>query len=241
MLFRKKAEPVFSMIGTDIHSHLIPGIDDGCPDMGNSLEMARGLSQLGFKKIITTPHIMWDMYKNTREDILEKVKVLQEAVSAEGIELEIEAAAEYFLDDYVAGLLTRRESLLTISDNLVLVEFSLASLPLDLKDTLFELQLQGYQPVIAHPERYIYSTHQKEFFRELKDAGYLFQLNILSLIGFYGKQPMEQANYLARHEYYELVGTDLHNARHLQALRDPAITNPLKKLLDSGKIRNAEL
>jgi protein-tyrosine phosphatase len=231
----------FSMLNADMHSHLIPGIDDGSPDMETSLQLIRGLSQLGYKKLITTPHIMGDMYKNEREDILKRLSALTAAVHTEGLQVEIHAAAEYFLDDFIADKIKKNEPLLTISGKMVLVEFSLAHPSLSLKDILFDLQMQGYQPIIAHPERYIYLENHKAFYDELKDIGCLFQLNLLSLSSYYGRTAHDLAQYLIRKGYYDLVGTDLHHVRHLEALRNPSLTAPLQKLLESGKIRNAEL
>lgn len=230
-----------SVLKVDMHSHLLPGIDDGSPDMETSLKLIKGMMELGYKKLITTPHIMWDMYKNTSELILQKLELVKEAVMAEGLNVEIHAAAEYFLDDYVEGLLKKSTPLLTISGNMVLVEFSLAYPSHGLKDILFEMQMQNYQPVIAHPERYIYLEKNKEFYEELKDIGCFFQLNLLSLGGYYGKSPQVLAEHLIKKGYYDLIGTDLHGFRHLEALHNPALNIQLMKLLDSGKIRNLEL
>ena len=231
----------FSLLKADMHSHFLPGIDDGSPDMETSLQLIKGMTELGFSKLITTPHIMWDMYKNTREIILEKLELLRAAVKAQGLQVEINAAAEYFLDDYVAGLLKNNEPLLTVSGKMVLVEFSLANPSMSLKEILFEMQMQGYVPIIAHPERYIYLDRNKEFYEELKDIGCLFQLNLLSLVNYYGKSVHELAQYLIKKNYYELVGTDLHHFRHIEALSNPAIGPVLQKLLESGKILNPEL
>ncbi len=237
----KNAELVkadFKALKTDMHSHLIPGIDDGSPNMETSLKLIRGMAELGFSKLVTTPHIMWDMYRNTSEIILEKLELLRAAVKENGIEVEINAAGEYFLDEYVEQLLKNNSPFLTISGNMVLVEFSLAYPSHSLKDILFEMQMQGYQPVIAHPERYIYLEHNKDFYDELKDVGCLFQLNILSLASHYGRSVNELAHYLIKKGYYDLVGTDLHHARHLDALHSTSLGVPLKKLLDTGKIKN---
>lgn len=232
---------VFALLGTDMHSHLIPGIDDGAPDIETSLQLIGGLHALGYRKIITTPHIMWDMYKNTREVILERLEWVRAAVRDAGLDMEVHAAAEYFLDDYVAGLLSRNEPLLTISGNKVLVEFSMAYPSHSLKDILFEMQMQGYQPVIAHPERYIYLEQNKAFYGELRDIGCMFQLNLLSLGGYYGKTVNELAHYLMKQNFYDLVGTDMHHFRHLEALHTPALHGQLRKLLESGKIKNQEI
>lgn len=232
---------VFSSLRTDMHSHLIPGIDDGSPDTATSIKLIRGLVGLGYSKLITTPHIMWDMYKNSREVILDKLESLRQAVTSEGIAVEIHAAAEYFLDEHVESLLKKNEPLLTISGNMVLVEFSLAYKPHGIKEILFAMQMQGYQPVIAHPERYIYLQQNKEFYEELKDIGCLFQLNILSLGGGYGRSVLELAQYLLKKDHYDLLGTDLHHGGHLEALRNPALVQQLRKLLETGRFRNSEL
>jgi tyrosine-protein phosphatase YwqE len=231
----------FNMLKADMHSHLIPGIDDGSPDMETSLQLTRGMMELGYQKLITTPHIMWDMYRNSRQTILEGLEQLRSAVKAEAIDVEINAAAEYFLDEHIEELIKNNEPLLTISANMVLVEFSMAHSPMNLKDILFEMQMRGYQPVIAHPERYTYLANNKEFYDEMKDIGCMFQLNLLALGGHYGKPVHDLAQYLVKKEYYDLVGSDLHHIRHLAALNDPALLSPLKKLLDSGKIRNEQL
>jgi len=230
-----------STLKVDKHSHLLPGIDDGSPDISTSLALIKGMMELGYTKLVTTPHIMWDMYKNTSEIILEKLEIVRAAVKAEGLNIEINAAAEYFLDDHVEKLVKNNTPLLTISGNMVLVEFSLAYPSHGLKDILFEMQMQNYQPVIAHPERYIYLEQNKDFYEELKDIGCLFQLNLLSLSGYYGKSPQALAEHLIKKGYYDLIGTDLHGFRHLEGLQNPALIAPLMKLLDSGKIKNQEL
>jgi tyrosine-protein phosphatase YwqE len=231
----------YSLLKTDMHSHLIPGIDDGAPDMDAAVQLVKGLAELGYKKLITTPHVMWDMYKNTTLGILNGYEMLQQRIIQEKIDVTIGVAAEYFLDNYVKTLLGNKEPLLTIKDNLVLVEFSMASEPIGLKEILFEMQLQGYQPVIAHPERYSYHERNLEFFAIMKSSGYWFQLNILSLVGLYGKSARTLAHQFIKNNYYELAGTDLHNPLHLRALRDPSISNELKKLLDSGTLKNMGL
>jgi protein-tyrosine phosphatase len=231
----------FSMLKADMHSHLLPGIDDGAGDINTSLGLIKGMMELGYTKLITTPHIMWDMYKNTPEIINEKLELVRAAVKEQGWNVEINAAAEYFLDEHVERLLKENKPLLTVSDKMVLCEFSLAFPSHMLKDILFEMQMQGYLPIIAHPERYAYLESNKDFYQELKDIGCLFQLNLLSLGNHYGKNVHELANYLIKKGYYDLVGTDLHHARHLEGLRSPALHSQLKKLLDSGKIRNAEI
>ena len=242
-LWGKKDSDAFDygLLKTDMHSHLLPGIDDGSPDLATSVEMINGLIHLGFKKLITTPHVMQDMYPNKRDDILKRYEILKQHLEAEGIDVELGVAAEYFLDDNLRKLLADKEPLLTFGDNLVLVEFSMASEQYSFKELLFEMQMQSYQPVIAHPERYVYHEKNKEFFEELKAAGYLFQLNIMSLAGVYGKTVNELAHYFIKHAYYDIAGTDLHNTHHFSHLQSSSIAHGLKDLLDAGKLMNPQL
>ncbi len=241
--WKRKGSGVFDygLLGADMHSHLIPGIDDGSPDTETSLGLIRGLKALGYRKLVTTPHIMRDMYPNTAAGILEQFEKLQEIIRSAAIDVELGVAAEYFLDDHLREILKKKQRLLTISKNMVLVEFSMASEPLNLKEILFELQLQGYTPVIAHPERYIYHERNRSFFEDLKSSGYLFQLNILSLTGFYGRSPFVLAHDFIKKGFYDLAGTDLHNVRHLKALENPKLKTELSRLLESSRLLNAEI
>lgn len=231
----------YSVLGADMHSHLLPGIDDGAPDLEASLQLIRGMEALGYRRLITTPHILWDMYKNTPDTIQRALETVQEALVKEGIGVELKAAAEYYIDDHVEELLARKERLLTLGDNMVLVEFSMVHPPMGVKEVLFEMQMQGYQPIVAHPERYSYLARNKEFYDELKDAGCLFQLNILSLNGGYGRTVTELAQYLLKHEFYSFAGTDLHHSRHLDALHNPALAPALQKLQETGRLLNSRL
>ncbi|MFL5740281.1 MAG: tyrosine-protein phosphatase [Flavisolibacter sp.] len=240
--FKKKssAPPDLSWLVADMHSHLLPGIDDGSRSLDDSLEMIRGLVDLGYRKLITTPHILWDLYKNTPEKIQSALATVLPAIQQQGLEVELRAAAEYFIDDHMAREVREKSSLLTLSGNLVLVEFSMMTAPMELNEVIFELQMQNYQPVLAHPERYTYLGRKKEVYDELKDAGCYFQLNLLSLSGYYGAQAQELADYLMKKNYYDLAGTDMHHVKHLEALKKiPAAS--LKRLQDSGNIKNRTL
>lgn len=239
-LFNKKkaAATDLSWLGTDIHSHLLPGIDDGSPDIDTSVELLKGLKALGFKKVVTTPHVLWEVYPNTAEAIYTKKEAVKKAIAEAGIELEFSAAAEYFIDEQFQLALKEKQALLTIANNIVLVEFSMITAPMDLLDVLFEMQLQGYQPLIAHPERYIYLQNRKAFFNELKAGGCLFQLNLLSLTPHYGTSVQALAEYLLKHDMYDYAGTDLHGERHLLALQQLGAAPLYLRLRDSGKMKN---
>jgi len=243
MLFfgKRSADLDLSWLHADMHSHLIPGIDDGALDMAASLELIKGLQKLGYKKIITTPHILWEVYPNTADIIAKGLEGVKGAMAEEGISMELQAAAEYFIDEYFEENLKAKVPLLPISGNKVLVEFSMITAPMDLQQVLFQIQIQGYAPVIAHPERYIYLAQRKQTFDELKEAGCLFQLNLLSLTGYYGKSVQELAEYLCKKNYYSLAGTDLHNPRHLAALQKLSSSTTFSRLKESGLLLNSTL
>lgn len=237
----KKKEPVttdFGWLGTDIHSHLVPGIDDGAQDMATSLTLVRGLINMGFTSIITTPHIFWELYPNTPEIITQGSGELQQKLGEEKLQIPFKAAAEYFIDEHFDAELKAKKPLLTIKNNMVLVEFSMLTQPFDLQELLFEMQLQNYQPLVAHPERYVYLRNNRGFFDELKNAGCQFQLNLMSLTGHYGKGVQELAAYLIQKELYDYAGTDLHSERHLQVLQTVSASPLYAPLRESGMLKN---
>ena len=237
---KKKSHNIdFSIIGTDMHSHLLPGIDDGSPDTEISTRLIKGLMDLGYKKFITTPHVMQDLYLNSPATIHSAHDFLKESLQT--FSVDIRPAAEYFMDNYFDQLLEKNEPLLTLKDNLVLVEFSFVNPPINVQETLFQMQIKGYQPVLAHPERYTYLLRNKAFYDTLKNAGCLFQLNLLSLTNYYGKEAADLASYLINKDYINIVGTDLHHERHLEALRNypSAAFTTIQRMADRGKIMNA--
>jgi protein-tyrosine phosphatase len=243
-IFKKKSVAAvdLSELRTDMHSHLLPGIDDGSPDPTTSLRLIAGLKELGYSSLVTTPHVMWDVYRNDNTTIGNAYSQLQEFTPAVPVPVPVRPAAEYFLDDHFDQLLDRNVPLLTIKDNFVLVEFSFVNAPYNYKEKLFDLQIKGYQPVLAHPERYTYFLHHKDTFDELRTAGCMFQLNILSLSGYYGKGPLELCRHFIKNKWVSFLGTDLHHDRHLQALRSAhSLNDTIKSLLDSGTILNPSI
>ena len=230
-IFKKKPSAgafPFERLKADMHSHLIPAVDDGSPSVEESLKLIKGLLELGYEKLITSPHIMQDMYPNNPQSI----GMGYDEIKRDWADVPLKFAAEYFLDDHVQDLLARDQKLLTLKDNLVLVEFSFISPPMGYKEMIFELQMKGYQPILAHPERYTYFHRQPRIYDEIKASGCLFQSNILAFSGYYGGSVREAADYLVDHNLVELLGTDLHHERHLGNLRELPFTPALQKLLD---------
>jgi tyrosine-protein phosphatase YwqE len=238
--FKKKLpnEPFpFHLLGTDMHSHLIPGVDDGAPDTQTSIELINGLLDLGYSKLITTPHIMQDLYPNDPETLGQGYRLLSDST---GQKLPLHFAAEYFLDDHVRRLLDADEALLTISGKQLLFELSFVSKPMGLKEMIFDLQMKGYDPILAHPERYTYFHRAPAFYEEIRQTGCSFQCNILSFSGYYGDVIREAAEFLVTKNLVDLLGTDLHHHRHLKALQELSFSPALRKLMEKPLL-NSEL
>jgi protein-tyrosine phosphatase len=218
--FKKKALPLpaFLPFATDIHSHILPGIDDGAPDITTSLQLIKGIYDLGIRRSIATPHIIGDMYRNTAQTInaaLEKTKI---ACKDAGIDIELSAAAEYMLDDYFLELLQKKEPLLTIHKNILLTEISYTSTPENFGEIISGIISEGYLPILAHPERYHYYQQNFDKYYQLKEMGFILQLNVLSLTGYYGKKAEMAAKFIVEKELADFVGTDMHHRNHLDAL-----------------------
>jgi tyrosine-protein phosphatase YwqE len=243
-LFNKKSAPLADLSGLycDLHSHLIPGIDDGSPNLDTSIRLIRGLMGLGYKKIITTPHVNADIFPNTPAIIRAGQNVVTEELRRQGIDIGFLAAAEYLMDERFTRLLATGEPLLTLKDNLVLVELSFAVPAINLLEILFDMQLKGYQPVLAHPERYLYFGANRKWYEQLRNAGCFFQLNLLSFAGHYGPGSRQLAEYLVKKQYVDFLGTDLHREEHLRELRSSVkIHRTVKDLLETGLIKNPGL
>jgi len=229
-----------AVLGTDVHSHFIPGIDDGAQTLEQSIELISNMADLGYRKVITTPHSMADGYKNSPEIILGGLEKLRAAVREAGINIEVDAAAEYYLDHALEENVNAGK-VLTFGNNYLLFELPFIGEPAMLRQVVFQMQTQGYRPVLAHPERYSFWHNEFERFTELKDRGVMFQLNMVALSGAYGPQAKQIAERMIDAGYYELVGSDCHNMNHVQAIRHTLTRPYLHKLIGSGKLLNASL
>ncbi|MFC0181220.1 Tyrosine-protein phosphatase YwqE [Pseudarcicella hirudinis] len=230
----------FSFIGTDIHSHLIPGIDDGCVDMESSIQCIERFIALGYKKIITTPHIMADVYPNTPEIIKEGLANLQNELNNRGISIEIEAAAEYKIDDLFVDLL-EKDNLLTFGDKHILVEVSFVAAPVNMDAVLFSLLTKGYKPILAHPERYNYWAGQMAVFEKIRSMGCYLQLNLMSLSNHYGPRARKTALELLDKGYIDFFGTDVHRPADLKLLEAVLHSNDLFHKISNVQSLNKNL
>ncbi len=206
-------------ITTELHSHLIPAIDDGVGTLDESIKVLKHFASLGYKKVITTPHIMGDFFKNGPENILPALANIREELKKQNINLEVDAAAEYMVDDAFMHKISSG-NLLTFGKNYVLIEIPFMDIPANFNSALFELQVNGFKPVLAHPERYAYYGMHKDKYQELHDQGILFQLNLFSLVGYYSPQIKKIAEYLIENKMVNFVGSDCHGLKHLPVLDD---------------------
>ena len=234
-------EPLdLSVLGADMHSHFIPGIDDGSENMEKSLEMARAMVNIGYKKLVTTPHILMDYFKNTPDIIHRGLEKLRTALDEAQIPVKVEAAAEYMLDEGFVKKFHAGE-LLTFGKKYLLIELSSYMPPENLYQVFFDLKLEGFEPILAHPERYSYWHHNFEQYVTLKDREILFQVNLPSLTGFYSSHVQKIAEQLIDNNMVDFVGTDLHNMEYFEQVNKSRYSKHLEKLLQSGKLLNNTL
>ncbi len=240
--FKKKKEPDFnfSSIGTDMHSHILPGIDDGAKNLDDSILLAKRFKELGFKKLVATPHIMADYFRNTPATIHKALDVLREGLAKNQIDLEVNAAAEYYLDETFENKIAKKE-VLTFGDNYLLFELSYINPPHNLFDIICKIQDAGYQPVLAHPERYPYYFNSIESYQQIQDAGCFLQLNTISLTGYYGKGSKQTAEELIDNYCISFLGSDMHHLRHADALKESLFSDRLQKILSQPQINNLTL
>ncbi|ACT91338.1 tyrosine-protein phosphatase [Dyadobacter fermentans] len=220
-LFNKKVNKHVTLehIGIDIHSHMIPGVDDGVETVAEAVAMVSKMQSLGYRQLITTPHVMWDCYRNTPEIILGKLEEVRQASKEAGLTIQIGAAAEYFLDEHFNQLLSTGKDLLTLPGNRLLVELPYSTPLMNTSETLFSIIEKGYQPVLAHPERYTYFYSDPSIYKKLADGGCELQVNILSLTGYYGENITKMAEWLLKNNLITFLGTDAHKIQHLDMIQ----------------------
>lgn len=233
-----KLQPLdFSILKTDMHSHLIPGIDDGSKSLEDSLTLLRKFQEMGYQKVVTTPHVMSDFYKNTPEIILGGLEKVREAMQREGLTIALEAAAEYYLDFHFDELIKKR-NLLTFGQNHVLFELSFNDEPPRVKETIFNLITEGYKPILAHVERYPFYINQWDKIEDYRERGVLLQLNINSLSGHYGPPVKKMGEQLIERGWIDVIGSDCHHIGHLQMM-ESLRTNPhLHKVANQENLLN---
>jgi protein-tyrosine phosphatase len=211
-----KHTPAKNSLFADIHSHLVPAIDDGVQTPEESLRIIKKFSELGYTKLITTPHVMSDTYKNTSSGILDGLARLNTFLKENQIDVTVEAAAEYYLDEHLMSMLKNQEPLLTFGKKYLLFETNFLNEPFNLKDFIFLATTQGYKPVLAHPERYMYLQTAMDKSEDLINRGVLFQINISSITGYYSRVVQTAAHKLIDKGWVHFLGSDCHHDKHIE-------------------------
>jgi tyrosine-protein phosphatase YwqE len=227
----------FKVLKIDMHSHILPGIDDGSPNVETSIQLIQALQEIGYESFIATPHIYKELYPNTKNTIYSALQQLEGALKKAGLNVQVTAAAEYMIDESFEKELDDND-LLLIGGNKMLVELSALSPPTNLYECFFKLQLRGITPIIAHPERYLFLYNNRQVFHEWVDRGYKLQVNILSTTGFYGGQVKDLAIYLLKEELVHYLGTDAHNLQQVEALKKSLKTKEMQKILSDYTFDN---
>lgn len=242
-LFKKKKivpEFNFSSIGTDMHSHIIPGIDDGAQTLNDSFLLAKKFKALGYHKLIATPHIMADYFRNTPDTIHRGLDALRNGLKDIGLELEVDAAAEYYLDETLEKKIRQKE-VLTFGGNYLLFELSYINAPQNLIDFIKMMQDAGYKPILAHPERYPYYYGAFENYHQIRETGCLLQMNTIALTGYYGSGAKKVAEEMVENHMVDFIGSDMHHLKHAAALEDSLTTPFIENLLSQEQLKNALL
>jgi protein-tyrosine phosphatase len=227
----------FDWLATDMHSHLLPGLDDGSPDVETSVSHIAALRELGFSKFICTPHIFMEMYPNTRETITSSLNLLNAHPYIKDNGIEILAAAEYMVNaDF--GPLFKAGNMVTLPGNYLLIEMSYLAETPDIEKYVFDLCIKGYKPILAHPERYNFYHQKPEKIMRLKDMGCLLQLNLLAVTGYYGKEVKQLALTLLKQNAYDLSATDFHHHNHLKTFQKVELWKPVHDQVSKYPFKN---
>lgn len=243
LFFKKKRPPLHTFLEggyVDIHSHLVYGIDDGAATFEDSLSLVTQMIDFGVQAFISTPHTIAYVWDNTPSGITSRGAETAAQLQASGVGAPFSVASEYMMDETLLRRM-QTEPLLPLKDSYVLVEMSYISPPMQLFDIIYELRLAGYKPVLAHPERYAFYHGQMVAYEKLKRFGCLFQLNLLSVTGYYGGGVLKMAKELLKAGMIDLSGSDVHHQRHIDAFKSECILSPEESLAFKKAIKANDL
>lgn len=240
---KKRNDPNLNLafLEVDMHSHLLPDLDDGLTTIEDTIEFAKQLQDLGYKKLICTPHILPGVHDNSPQTILPRLQQVKQAFKENNIDIQIEAGAEYMVCNEFQESITSNEQLLTFGNNHILIEMSYAYPSQNIAQVIFDLKIKGYKPILAHPERYNYYLGNYDIYEEFMGRGCLLQINILSLTGFYGKPVQKAAEHLIKNKMISFIGTDMHHKGHLEMTKVLATSTKFHKLVQDLDLKNKTL
>ncbi len=236
----KNPEPIFESLGIDMHNHLVPQVDDGSRSLEETMECIQCMKQLGFKQMYITPHFQYPRFPNKEEDIKKLYTHLCADLKENGVTMQMMGVGgEYRIDD---GFVDRMENpqfnTIGKKNKYLLIELSLHQVRMGLEQTVFDLQMKGYEVILAHPERYPYYNATSTTLKTLKEQGVYLQCNLLSFSGFYGEAAQQKAFQMVQNGWVEFLGTDMHNTMYAEALRECACNKKVIKMLQQNTFLN---
>ena len=215
----------------DIHNHILPGIDDGAKTVEDSIELIKGFSGIGVKKFIATPHIMHNYYPNDYHSINTAHGKVQDKLLNEGMkDISLDVSAEHMIDANFDSLL-EQEKVMPLRNRYLLIEMSYLQPPINFDEAIQNIASHRYFPILAHPERYSFLHLNSSKFEKYKKNGILFQMNLLSLGTFYGKEVQKKAHKLLESGLIDYLASDVHNLQQLQSIKELQVSSKLLKLL----------
>ncbi|PCJ80948.1 MAG: hypothetical protein COA49_06475 [Bacteroidetes bacterium] len=251
------SKQVFNDLGdlfTDVHSHLVPGVDDGAHDMETAVALIQRLQDLGYKRLVITPHIMSDLYPNTPEILKPKFEELKREVARKLPPIELLLGAEYFLEQNFIDLLSEASNadnvLLTFpckdpvtgeKMEMILFEFAFHEAPNEglLAEAIFKMQTSGLTPVLAHCARYPYWNMDRDKLKELHSKGVILSINAATLSGAYGDLAKETALFAIENGWVRMICSDTHAPHHISAVKELERSPILADLMSSGVLLNS--
>jgi tyrosine-protein phosphatase YwqE len=213
----------------DVHNHILPGIDDGAADVSESIQLIRGFGELGIRKFVATPHIMFHYHPNTPITIRESLDLLKNAMLNEGLnDISVDAAAEHMIDDNFESILDLGEVMPLRKDHL-LVEMSFLQPPINFDEAIVKIASNRLYPVLAHPERYKFLHQRTQDYGQYKKSGIQMQLNLLSLGDYYEKDIQKMAFKLLDEGLIDYVASDVHRVDHLNIIKETTLPSSVLK------------
>lgn len=236
--FRKKTNAKL-FYSTDVHCHILPGVDHGAKDLNNAIELIKAQMDMGINQIILTPHITKSTFENNPDTIKAAYEVFCKAMETSGLDVKFAVSAEYRHDEFSLAQFGK-DIFIPMPDEHILIENAYQQERLDLDDIIFDLQLKNFTPIMAHPERFPYYTDRKERFKQLHNAGALFQVNLMSFTGYFGRRALSNAEWLLNNDLIDFLGSDIHNMEHVEIIRDFIKTKDYRRIAKKleGRILN---
>lgn len=240
--FFKKKQNSKLFYSTDVHCHILPGVDHGARNTENAIELIKAQKEMGINNIIFTPHITKSTFENTPDTIMTAYEVFKKAIEDAELDVKIAVSAEYRLDEFSLAQFNENKFIPMPNDH-ILIENAYQQERIDLDDIIFDLQLKNFTPILAHPERFPYYALKKDRFKQLHNAGTLFQTNIMSFTGYFGRTARSNAEWLLENDLIDFLGSDIHNMEHVQIIRDFIKTKDYRRIAKKleGRILNDRL